>query len=209
MPLTPSNIFSTTLVLACAGVGVIGTASGQTAQNISIYTSTAEKDCRIVEAGTADDGGGTRVCRGPSGLVVVVSEGDLRETVSVGRHRKAAANEPAAQERFGPFNSTTPTIEWRLPGKDKPPYALIQRWHLADIEDEGKDGRPIAKQLLVVTRLSPGPVCRVAYVDVKANSNANDLAREAADTIARDFRCGTDKVKVIGNSGRATELARP
>jgi hypothetical protein len=209
MPLTPSNIFSTTLVLACAGVGVIGTASGQTAQNISIYTSTAEKDCRIVEAGTADDGGGTRVCRGPSGLVVVVSEGDLRETVSVGRNRKAAANEPAAQERFGPFNSTTPTIEWRLPGKDKPPYALIQRWHLADIEDEGKDGRPIAKQLLVVTRLSPGPVCRVAYVDVKANANANDLAREAADTIARDFRCGTDKVKVIGNSGRATELARP
>lgn len=209
MPLTPSNIFSTTLVLACAGVGVSGTASGQTAQNISIYTSTAQKDCRIVEAGTADGGGGTRLCRGPSGLVVVVSEGDLRETVSVGRSGNAAANEPAAQERFGPFNSTTPTIEWRLPGKDKPPYAMIQRWHLADIEDEGKDGRPIAKQLLVVTRLSPGPVCRVAYVDVKANANANDLAREAADTIARDFRCGTDKVKVIGNSGRATELARP
>lgn len=196
-------------MLACACMGAIGTASGQTAQNISITTSTAEKDCRIVEAGNADDGGGTRVCRGPSGLVAVVSEGDLRETVSVGRSRKAAASEPAAQERFGPFNSTMPTIEWRMPGRDKPPFAMIQRWHLADIEDEGKDGRPIAKQLLVVTRLTPGPVCRVAYVDVKANPNANDLARETADTIARDFKCGTDKVKVIGNSGRAVELARP
>jgi hypothetical protein len=209
MPVPSRNIFSIALASTCACVAVIGAASGQTAQNISIYTSTAEKDCRIIETGTADDGGGTRVCRGPSGLVVVVSEGDLRETVSVGRNRKAAANEPAAQERFGPFSSTTPTVEWRLPGKDRPPHAMIQRWHLADIEDEGKDGRPIAKQLLVVTRLSPGPVCRVAYVDVKANPNANDLAREAADAIARDFKCGTDKVKVIGNSGRATELARP
>lgn len=198
-----------TLMLVCACVGLIGAASGQTAQNISIYTSTAEQDCRLVTAGTADDGGGTRVCRGPAGLVVVVSEGDLRETVTVGRSRKAAAGEPVAQDRFGPFNSTTPTIEWRLPGKDKPPFAIIQRWRIADIEDEGKDGRPIAKQLLVVTRLQPGPVCRVAYVDVKANPNANDLAREAADTIARDFKCGTDKVKVMGASGRAVELARP
>lgn len=204
-----SSLFKMTLVLACVCSGLIGAASGQTAQNISIYTSTAEKDCRIVEAGTADDSGGTRVCRGPAGLVVVVSEGDLRETVTVGRNRKAAASEPAAQDRFGPFNSTTPTIEWRLPGKDKPPFAMIQRWWIADIEDEGKDGRPIAKQLLVVTRLSPGPVCRVAYIDAKANPNANDLAREAADTVARDFTCGTDKVKVIGASGRAVELAQP
>lgn len=209
MPGASRSNIKMALALACAGVGFIGPASGQTAQNISITTSTAEKDCRIIKDGTADDGGGTRMCRGPAGLVVVVSEGDLRETVTVGRNRKAAASQPAAQERFGPFNSTTPTVEWRLTGKDKAPYAMIQLWHLADIDDEGKDGRPIAKQLLVVTRLSPGPVCRVAYIDVKANPDANDLAREAADTIARDFKCGADKVKVIGVSGRAVELAGP
>lgn len=209
MPGAFQSIFKTALVLASVSVNVIGSAAGQTAQNISIYTSTAAKNCRIVDTGTADDSGGTRICRGPAGLVVVVSEGDLRETVTVGRNRKAATSEPAAQERFGPFNSTTPTIEWRLPGDNKPPYAMIQRWHLADIDDEGKDGRPIAKQLLVVTRLSPGPVCRVAFIDVKANPHANELAREAADTLARDFRCGTDKAKVMGASGRAVELARP
>ncbi len=209
MPGTSGSVFKIASLLAYACTAFAGTASGQTAQNISSYTSTAEKDCRHVEAGTADDGGGTRVCRGPAGLVVVVSEGDLRETVTVERNRKAAASEPAAQERFGPFNSTTPTIEWRRPGKDKSPFAMIQRWHIADIEDEGKDGRPIAKQLLVVTRLAPGLICRIAYVDVKANPNANDLAREAADTMARDFKCGIDKVKVIGASGRAVELARP
>jgi len=50
-------------------------------------------------------------------------------------------------------------------------------------------------------------VCHVAYVDVKANPTANELARKAADELARDFRCGKDEVQVIGDSGRAVELA--
>lgn len=186
-----------------------GTASPASAQNISIYTSTGENNCRVVSGGGPNSDGVVRACPGPAGLVVLVKEGDLRETVSVGRNRKAANEEPAAQAWFGPFSSTTTTIEWRVPDKTKPPVAMIQRWHLADIEDEGKDNRPLAKQMLAVTRLPPGAVCHVAFVDVKANPNANDLAREAADTLARDFRCGTDKVKVIGNSGRAVELALP
>ncbi|MDO8981344.1 MAG: hypothetical protein Q7V17_19170 [Afipia sp.] len=187
----------------------MGTASGQAAQNISSYSSTAEKDCRKIKDGSADDDGGTRVCPGPAGLVVVVSEGDLRETVSVGRNAKGASSEPAAKAWFGPFSSTTPTIEWRRAAKDKPPFAMIQRWHLADIEDEGKDGRPRTKQMFAVTRLVPGSICHVAYIDVTANPNAIDLAREAADTIARDFKCGTDRVKVMGVTGRAIELALP
>ena len=59
----------------------------------------------------------------------------------------------------------------------------------------------------VVTRLPPGAVCHVAYVDVKANPNANELARKAADENARDFKCGKDKTRIIGERGRAAELA--
>jgi len=191
-----------------------GVATAQTAQIASTFTSTEPKQCRQVGAVHEDDGGGTRACPGPAGLVVVVNEGDLRETVTVGRTRKAAEAEPAAKAWFGPFSSTTHTIEWRQEAKDKPPFAMIQRWHLADIEDEDKDGRPKTKQLFVVTRLAaagakPGSVCHVAYVDVKANPNAIDLAREAADTLARDFKCDTGKVKVVGASGRGVELALP
>ena len=62
--------------------------------------------------------------------------------------------------------------------------------------------------MLVVTRLPPGPVCHVAYVDVQANPNANEIAREAASK-ARNFACGKDQIRVEGISGRAVELALP
>ena len=99
------------------------------------------------------DGSTTRVCPGKSGLVVLISEDDLRETVSVGRNRTAAAEEPAAKTWFGPFNSTVHTLEWRA--VDGKPFAIIQRWRLADNGEEDKDGRPIAQPMLAVTRLPP------------------------------------------------------
>ena len=190
--------------LFCAGSGLISPANAQLFG--SSYTSTAPRDCRVSGTGNGVDDSATRVCPGKAGLVVLVSEDDLRETVSVGRNRATAASESAAEAWFGPFSSTTTTVEWRaLDGK---PFAIIQRWHLADNSDEDKDGRPVAKPMLAVTRLPPGAVCHVAYVDVKANPNANELARKAADEIARDFKCGKDEVKVIGESGRAVQLAR-
>ncbi len=187
----------------CAGFGLISEASAQTIG--SAYTSIAPGNCRVSGARNGVDDSTTRFCPGRAGLGVLVSEDDLRETVSVGRTRATAAREPAAQAWFGPFNSSAATVEWRaLDGK---PFAIIQRWHLDDNRDEDKNGRPIAKPMLVVTRLPPGAVCHVAYIDVKANPDANALARKAADEFARRFECGKDEVKVIGNSGRAAELA--
>ncbi|SHL58936.1 hypothetical protein SAMN05444159_6304 [Bradyrhizobium lablabi] len=195
--------FGIAVALFCAGFGPISEANAQTFG--SIYTSTAPKACRVTSAGNGVDDSTIRVCPGKAGLIVLVSEDDLRETVSVGRSRAAAAKEPAAQAWFGPFSSTTERVEWRMQGGK--PFAIIQRWHIADNSDESKDGRPIAKPLLVVTRLPPGQVCHVAYIDAAANSNANEIARKAADEVARDFKCGKDEVKIIGDSGRAVELA--
>jgi hypothetical protein len=76
----------------------------------SSYSSTAPQDCRVSGARNGVDASTTRVCLGKAGLVVLISEDDLRETVSVGRNRYGAAKEPAAQSWFGPFNSTTNMI---------------------------------------------------------------------------------------------------
>jgi hypothetical protein len=192
------------VVLICAAASPVSWANAQTFG--STYTSTAPKDCRVTSANNGVDDSTVRVCLGKSNLVVVISEGDLRETVSVGRNRAQAAGEPAAQSWFGPFNSTTHTVEWRA--ADGKPFAIIQRWHIADNADPDKEGRPTAKPMLAVTRLPPGPVCHVAYIDGQANRNANELARQAADEFARDFKCGKDEVRVVGEKGAAVSLAK-
>ncbi len=201
---SPVTIVATTLTLVAVSAAMILQSNAETIG--SSYTSTAPKDCRVKSAGNGVDDSTIRVCPGKDGLIVLISEDDLREAVSVGRNRLGASREPAAQSWFGPFNSTTNTVEWR--SANGRPFAIIQRWHIADNADQDKSGRPIAKPMLAVTRLSPGPVCHVAYVDVQANPDANELARKAADDLARKFKCGKDEVKIIGNSGRGVELAK-
>ena len=62
--------------------------------------------------------------------------------------------------------------------------------------------------MLAVTRLPPGAVCHVAYIDAQANPNPNELARKAADEFARGFNCDKDEVKVIGETGKAMGMAK-
>jgi hypothetical protein len=191
-------------ILFAATFWLISPANAQTFS--SSYTSSAPKDCRTIGKPSKSDDSTTQVCPGQSGLVVLISEGDLRQTVSIGPTREAAAKEPAAETWFGPFNSTAHTVEWRtVNGK---PFAIIQRWLIADIDNPDKTGNPTSKPMLAVTRLPPGPVCHVAYIDGQANRNANELARQAADEFARDFKCGKDEVKVVGEKGAAVGLAK-
>ena len=64
----------------CAASGPIPGASAQTIG--SVYTSTAPGSCRISGARNGVDDSTTRFCPGKAGLGVLVSEDDLRETVS-------------------------------------------------------------------------------------------------------------------------------
>jgi hypothetical protein len=196
-------VVATLTALFAAVSSLLSSASAQTFS--SSYTSAAPKDCSNVGK-SRDNDGATQVCPGKSGLVVVVSEGDLRQTVSIGPTPAAAAKEPAANVWFAPFNSAANTVEWRA--ADGKPFAIIQRWLIADNDDLDKSGTPTNKPVLAVTRLPPGPVCHVAYVDGQANRNANELARQAADEFARDFKCGKDDVKVVGEKGAAVNLAK-
>jgi hypothetical protein len=199
------QLMAPTIAALFAGLSsLISPANAQTFS--SSYTSTEPKNCRTVGK-PGDNGSVTQVCPGKSGLVVVINEDDLRQAVSVGPNRAAAAKEPAAETWFAPFNSTANTVEWRA--VDGRPFAIIQRWLIADNNDPDKTGSPTSKPMLAVTRLPPGPVCHVAYIDGQANRNANELARQTADEFARNFKCGKDEVKVIGERGRAVDMAKP
>lgn len=94
--------------------------------------------------------------------------------VSFGRN---AARESAAGETLPGFNDVYKgTIEWRLErqsnGKLKP-FATILRWNVMTNPDD----RQASGGKLVVTKLGPGGVCHVGYVDAGANPDANELAQ--------------------------------
>jgi hypothetical protein len=90
------------------------------------------------------------------------------------------------------------TIEWRLErsrdGKLKP-FATILRWNFMTSPDD----RQTSGRKLVITKLGPGGVCHVGYVDGRARPDANELARKLADEKARTFKCGVDKPQSVGN----------
>ena len=114
---------------------------------------------------------------------------------------------PSDRQRHDPDNEAAPSPAVAKPATTKP-FAIIQRWLIADINAPDKTGSPTTKPMLAVTRLPPGPVCHVAYIDGQANRNPNELARQAADEFARDFKCGKDEVKVVDEKGAAVSLAK-
>jgi hypothetical protein len=191
------------IAVAALAIVAVGTAFAQDFS--SLYSSTAARNCKKVDAAKDGDGDWTVwLCPGIGGRVALVTEDDLRMTVSIARTREAANEQPAAKQGFSPFNRIHDTLEWRM--TRGAPFATIQRWFLSDSANPDKDGRPTPVAMLVVARLDPA--CHVAYVDVHANAIANAMARKAADEHARDFDCGKPPL-VIGKSGRAIELAKP
>lgn len=184
----------TSLVLALS-------ASAVSAQEIkSVYTSFDTKSCRH-QKGTDVEDYGAWTCRGLNGTSIRLSAGDQRMYVSYG---KASEDEDlAATQTFPGFNDVYKgTVEWRVEVKagKSVPFATILRWNVMTEKDHENARGPVSAsgRVLVVTRLNPGGVCHVAYVDARATPNANEIARRLADERARSFRCGTDEAGYEG-----------
>jgi hypothetical protein len=161
----------------------------------SAYTTFDSDTCRHTPGRDVEDYG-SWLCRGYGDIPVRLAAGDQRMFVSFGRN---AARESAAGETLPGFNDVYKgTIEWRLerkPDGKLKPFATILRWNFMTNPDD----RQASGRKLVVTKLGPGGVCHVGYVDARANPDANELARKLADEKARTFKCGIDKPQSIGN----------
>ncbi len=135
------------------------------------YTPLDLSKCSHKRGRQLEDYGSWR-CAGYGGNLVFVSAGDQRTYISYG---PKPADTVASGETLAAFNSAGKTIEWRIERKNgKPvPFATILRWNTTVPQDNGD---LVRGQVLVVTRLGPGGVCHVGYVDGRANPNANELA---------------------------------
>ncbi len=142
---------------------------------------------------------------------IYFSDGDLRQMVRFGH----TSIKPERWESFGEFNQVGETIEWRLNGTR--PVAAILRWYIENTNPQtGMQNKQHRGQVLVVSTVAssdrPHNACVVGYVDARSNKNANELARNIADSLAEQFRCGIDLPEFYGKrgdlSGNPTSLSR-
>ena len=151
----------------------------------SAYTKYNLEKCKRLSS-SVEESYASFSCKGYAGNEIYFAEGDLRTFMAYGPN---GFEHCSAQQTFGHFNSITSTVEWRLDnGK---PFAAIQRWNVSDLDDASK-----TKSWLGVTKIEIANSCRVAIV-MGSLPQANEKAREIADTLARDFDCQKDKVVVI------------
>lgn len=181
MMLTRTMASSIVLFLATAGAS---------AQIASEHTDLSyEETCSVV--GMAEEGDGdwaNYVCTGYRGYPVIVSYADERESIFYGFPPEGGAG--FIWEGFEGFSSAGPTIEWRVErrGEVEIPFATIHRWTVTSMDEPDE-----TVEVLVVEKVGLLPQrqgCAIAYVMATGNEEAEEQARQLADTQARDFQCG-------------------
>jgi hypothetical protein len=159
-------------------LAVVGTAGAQS--NQSQYTSLAEKQCRKLKSAEAGDDGYEGRCRGVAGYGLLLSEGDLRQNITVITPKGAKHSLELWDVISGAFSHVGPKAEWRMAMQNGKlsPVALILRYNANEDPDQPNKqnsylavSKITASEICVTDKILPGP-------------KANEDARRAADTAA-------------------------
>ncbi len=164
-------------VLVCL-MAILSCAATAAAQpNSSVYTPLGDKDCRKIKSAEAGDDGYEGRCPGTAGYSLLLSEGDLRQNITVITPKGSQHSLDLWSVISGGFSSVGPKAEWRLASQKGKlaPVALIIRYNASeDPESPNKIMSYLAvakitlSEICVTDKISPGP-------------NANEDARRAAD----------------------------
>ena len=157
-----------------------GPATARAQSNRSVYTSLEPKQCRAIKTAKsgAEDYEGR--CRGVGGYTLVVSEGDLRQNVTVVTSRGTKHSLDLWDVISGGFSSVSPKAEWRMAMQNGKlaPVALIIRYNANEDPEQPNKlssylavSKITATEICVTDKVSPGP-------------GANEDARRAADSAA-------------------------
>ena len=163
-------VFSLIAILSC-----VATAAGQS--NRSVYTSLGDKQCRKIKSAEAGDDGYEGRCRGTAGYSLLLSEGDLRQNITVITPKGKQHSLDLWNVVSGGFSSVGPKAEWRVATqKGKPvPVALIIRYNASeDPESPNK-----LTSYLAVAKITPTEIC--VTDKISPGPKVNEDARRAAD----------------------------
>src|SRR6185503_6451262 len=166
------------LFIAAFLLGGAITAAGQS--NQSVYTSLGEKQCRTIKTAEAGDDGYEGRCRGVAGYTLLLSEGDLRQNITVITPKGAKHSLDLWDVISGGFSSLGPKAEWRTTTRNgKPvPVALIVRYNA----NEDPEAPTKQNSYLAVSKITATEIC--VTDKILPGPKANEDARRAADTAA-------------------------
>jgi hypothetical protein len=152
--------------------------------NRSVYTPIGEKQCRMVKSAEAGDDGFEARCRGTAGYSVILSEGDLRQNLTVITPQGAEHSLELWSVVSSGFSSVGPKIEWRIATQNKKatPVALIIRYNAN--EDAERPGK--LTSYLAIAKITATEICITEKIP--SGPKANEEARRAAD-VAADKSC--------------------
>jgi hypothetical protein len=153
-----------------------GTAAAQT--NESRYTSLEEKQCRKIKTPEVGDYEGR--CRGVAGYALLVTEGDLRQNITVITPKGAKHSLDLWDVISSGFSSVGPKAEWRMARQNGKlsPVALIIRYNASE-DPEHPEKR---SSYLAVSKITATEIC--VTDKILPGPKANEDARRAADTAA-------------------------
>ena len=156
----------------------VGTAAAQS--NQSVYTSLGAKQCRQIKSAEAGDEGYEGRCRGVGGYTLLLSEGDLRQNITVITPKGAKHSLELWDVISGGFSSVGPKAEWRMTMQNGKlsPVALIVRYNASEDPDQPNK----QNSYLAVSKITSTEIC--VTDKILPGPTANEDARRAADTAA-------------------------
>lgn len=146
------------------------------AQNTSTYTNIDVRKCASISA-DEESGSASWRCNGITGYKVIVSEGDLRQTIDVIAPNRKKHELNLWGVVSGGFSSLGDKIEWRMKrvGGRPTPVAMIVRFKASEDPDDSSK----ITSYLVVAKVTPSQICVVDKIAPGANQNV--LAQRSAD----------------------------
>ena len=167
------GVFTLSLMLLSAA-----TTMAQT--NSSVYTPLAEKQCKTIKGPDPQTNDYEGHCKGVAGYKLIVTEGDLRQNVTVVTPKGAKHSLELWDVISGGFSSVGAKAEWRMANQNgkRTPVALIIRYNAND-DPESPNKQ---SSYLAVTKITATEIC--VTDKIMPGPNANEDARRAADASA-------------------------
>lgn len=145
--------------------------------NSSVYTPLAEKQCKTIKGPDPQTNDYEGRCRGVAGYTLIVTEGDLRQNVTVVTPKGGKHSLELWDVISGGFSSVGAKAEWRMAKQNGKlePVALIIRYNAND-DPESPNKQ---SSYLAVTKITTTEIC--VTDKIMPGPKANEDARRAAD----------------------------